>query len=162
MKKLPSESSAGGSQRSVRPSSATWPLKLFGVGGGVLSRWNVRGADHADSLPAASFARACHQYMPSPSRAGRPHDPVAPLVSTADAPLETVARHAPSVQTRNWTVPVPAKAGLLNTAWSVASRSHAPSTGSSSVGTVGVELSIWKLLVALQPDWLPAASCARA
>src|SRR5919204_1675550 len=161
MKKLPSESSAGGSQRSVRPSWATWPLKFFGVAGGVLSRWNVRGADQAETLPAASCARACHQYMPSPSRSGRAHAAVAPLISVGEVPLEAVARQAPSEQTRNSIVPVPANAGLLNVACREAARGHGPSTGSSSAGTVGAELSIWKLRVALQPDWLPVRSCAR-
>jgi hypothetical protein len=50
---------------------------------------------------------------------------------------------------------------LLNVACSIVARTQTPSSGLRSVGTVGDELSIWKLRVALHPDWLPARSCAR-
>src|SRR5919206_4416528 len=161
MKKLTTSSDAG-SHRSVSPFSATCPLKFRGVPGGVPSMFNVRTADHAEAFPAASFARACHQYIPSDSRSGRLHEPVAPFTSDPVLPLDAVARHAPSVQTRNSTLPVPANAGLLNVAWRSVVRTQTPSSGLTSNGTAGAELSIWKLRVTLHADWLPARSRARA
>src|SRR3954447_16229047 len=154
--------SFGGSQRSVRPSPATWPLKCSGLPGATLSRWRTRVGDHADVFPAESCERTCQYQSPSPGCVDGDHAVWSPLASSPDVPLRTTPRHIPSEQTRNSSAPVPANDGLLNVAFSSIRDTQPPSAGEASPGTAGAAVSSWKLCVALQADWLPAASVARA
>jgi hypothetical protein len=84
------------------------------------------------------------------------------LRTPSELPLRTTPRQSASEQSRKSTKPIPANEGLLKIALSRTLGAQPSSAGRSSSGTLGATVSSRKLRVALQPDWLPAASCARA